>query len=59
MAANTTSSDDEDAELQQIAGLGAAVNVSRDESVDPELRAMAQSAAERAAAKLADNNRGN
>lgn len=51
--------DDADAELGLIVGLGAAMNVAGDESVDPELRAMAASAAERAAAKLADENRKN
>lgn len=44
--------DDDDDLLAQIGQLGAAMNAARDETLDPDVRAAAQHAAEAAAAKL-------
>lgn len=49
---DTTDDDDDDDVLDQIKDLGAVMHAARDETIDPELRAMAQVAAEIAAAKL-------
>ncbi|MFJ5294899.1 hypothetical protein [Streptomyces sp. NPDC088348] len=42
--------------LQQISQLGAAVNAARDESLDPELRALADHTAQEAAGRLSEEN---
>ncbi|MER7874810.1 hypothetical protein ABTY63_14805 [Streptomyces solisilvae] len=53
----TPEDDADDDLLGQIGALGAAIAASKDDDLDPELRALAESAAETAAAHLADEHR--